>query len=73
MTIIKSAEEIAIMREAGRIVAITLRKMSEAVKPGMKTRQLDELAEKEVSKFEFSPAFIQGLSRFSSQRLCFGQ
>jgi len=40
MTIIKSVEEIAVMREAGRIVAIVLQKMSEAVKPGIKTRQL---------------------------------
>ena len=39
MIIIKSAEEIAIMREAGRIVAVVLQKMSEAVKPGMKTRR----------------------------------
>ena len=38
------------MREAGRIVAIVLQKMSEAVKPGIKTRQLNELAEKEIGK-----------------------
>ena len=64
MTIIKSAEEIAVMREAGRIVAIVLQKMSEAVKPGMKTRQLDELAEKEVGQVECSPSFVQGLHSF---------
>jgi methionyl aminopeptidase len=64
MTIIKSAEEIAIMREAGRIVAITLQKMSEAVKPGMKTRQLDELAEKEVSKFSSARPSFKGYHDF---------
>jgi methionyl aminopeptidase len=64
MTIIKSAEEIAIMREAGRIVAITLQKMSEAVKPGMKTRQLDELAEKEVSKFSSARTSFKGYHDF---------
>jgi methionyl aminopeptidase len=64
MTIIKSAEEIAIMREAGRIVAITLQKMSEAVKPGMKTRLLDELAEKEVSKFSSARTSFKGYHDF---------
>jgi len=64
MIIIKSAEEIAIMREAGRIVAVVLQKMSEAVKPGMKTRQLDELAEKEVGKFNSARPSFKGYHNF---------
>lgn len=64
MTIIKAAEEIAIMREAGRIVATTLRKMSEAVRPGMKTRQLDELAEKEIGKLNGACASFKGYHNF---------
>ena len=64
MTIIKSAEEIAIMREAGRIVAVVLQKMSEAIKPGMKTRQLDEIAEKEVGKFSSARASFKGYNNF---------
>lgn len=64
MTIIKSAEEIAIMREAGRIVAVVLQKMGEAVKPGMKTRQLDEIAEKEVGKFATARASFKGYHNF---------
>lgn len=60
MTIIKSAEEIATMRQAGRIVAIVLQKMSEAVKPGLKTRQLDEIAEKELGKWETARASFKG-------------
>ena len=60
MTIIKSAEEIAIMRQAGRIVAIVLQKMSEAVKPGLKTRQLDEIAVKELGKWDNARASFKG-------------
>jgi methionyl aminopeptidase len=60
MTIIKSAEEIAIMRQAGRIVAIVLQRMSEAVKPGLKTRQLDEIAEKELGKWDTARASFKG-------------
>src|SRR5512137_861779 len=60
MTIIKSAEEIAIMRQSGRIVAIVLQKMSEAVKPGLKTRQLDEIAVKELGKWDTARASFKG-------------
>ena len=64
MTIIKSAEEIAIMREAGRIVAIILQKMSEAVKPGIKTKQLDELAEREMGKWSSARCSFKGYHDF---------
>ncbi|MBN1375514.1 MAG: type I methionyl aminopeptidase [Dehalococcoidia bacterium] len=64
MTIIKTAEEITIMREAGRLVAVVLQKMSEAVKPGMKTKQLDEIAEKEVGKFSSARASFKGYHNF---------
>jgi methionyl aminopeptidase len=64
MTIIKSAEEIALMREAGRIVAIVLQKMSEAVKPGMKTRQLDDLAEKELARWKGAKASFKGYNGY---------
>jgi len=64
MTIIKSAEEIAVMREAGRIVAIVLEKMSEAVKPGIKTRQLDDLAEKELARWQGAKASFKGYNGY---------
>ena len=50
MTVIKSAEEVAIMRKAGKIVAIVLQKLKDEIKPGIKTRQLDVLAVKELKK-----------------------
>ena len=40
--IIKSEAELAAMQEIGRICAITLQKMVEALKPGMTTKELDE-------------------------------
>ena len=60
MTILKSAEEIAVMREAGRIVAAILQKLSEAVKPGLKTRVLNDLAEQQVGKYSYTKASFKG-------------
>jgi len=50
MIIIKSEEEIAAMRRAGRIVAMILNKMVEQIRPGMETRELDIIAAKELEK-----------------------
>jgi methionyl aminopeptidase len=50
MTIIKSQEEVEAMRRAGRIVAVTLKRLSEEIKPGIKTRHLDSVAEAELRK-----------------------
>ncbi len=48
--IIKSSKEIAAMRQAGRIVAAVLEILSKQVKPGMKTKELDIIAEKELKR-----------------------
>lgn len=64
MTIIKTAEEIALMREAGRIVAVALQKMKEAVKPGIKTKQLNDIADREVSKWDSARASFKGYQGF---------
>src|SRR5208282_4550779 len=45
---IKTPEQIAVMREAGLVVARTLRVLAEAVRPGITTADLDELAEAEI-------------------------
>ncbi len=44
MLILKSASEIECLRAAGRIAAEVLKKVSEAVKPGVKTSELDRFA-----------------------------
>ncbi len=45
MVIIKSKSEIEKMKAAGRITYETLQKVSEAVRPGVTTRELDKIAE----------------------------
>ncbi len=47
---IKSAAEIAIMRQSGRIVAEILKILTEQIKPGMKTKDMDIIAERELKK-----------------------
>ena len=55
--IIKSEREIAIMRQAGRIVAIILDILSGQVRPGMKTKELDVIAAREVERLGAKPSF----------------
>ncbi len=55
--IIKSDREIAIMRQAGRIVATILGVLSEQVRPGMKTRELDAIAARELERLGAKPSF----------------
>src|SRR2546421_7209130 len=45
---IKTPEQLAVMREAGLVVARTLGALAAAVKPGVTTAELDELAEAEI-------------------------
>jgi methionyl aminopeptidase len=55
--IIKSDKEIAIMRQAGRIVATVLEVLKGQVKPGMKTEELDVIVVKELEKLGARPSF----------------
>lgn len=55
--IIKSDREIAIMRQAGRIVATTLDRLVKQVRPGMKTKELDVIAARELEKLGAKPSF----------------
>ena len=55
--IIKTSEEIAKMREAGRIVADTLVLLRSKIRPGMSTAELDEIAEKNSRKWGAIPSF----------------
>jgi methionyl aminopeptidase len=47
---VKSAEELAIMRKAGRIVATTLAHLAELIRPGLATEELEELVIEEFKK-----------------------
>jgi len=54
---IKSEREISIMRQAGKIVAKVLDILVEAVKPGIKTIELDTLADREIKRMGGIPSF----------------
>ena len=54
---IKSDQEIAVMRQAGRIVTTVLEMLKSQVKAGMKTEELDVMAAKEVEKLGAVPSF----------------
>jgi methionyl aminopeptidase len=55
--IIKSEREMALMRQAGRIVATVLDILSREVKPGMRTKELDAIAAGEVGRLGGKPSF----------------
>ena len=55
--ILKSDHEIAAMRQAGRIVATVLEVLKLQVRPGMKTKELDVIAEEELKRLGAKPSF----------------
>ncbi len=54
---IKTKDEIAVMREAGRIVSEILDELEKAVAPGVTTWELDQIAEGLIHKKGAKPAF----------------
>ncbi len=54
---LKTQTEIEIMREAGKIVAIVLKEISELAEPGMTTADLDAHAEKRIREMGATPSF----------------
>jgi methionyl aminopeptidase len=56
--ILKSPEEIAKMRRAGRIVAATIDRVLKAVRPGISTMDLDAVAEEEIRSHGATPSFL---------------
>lgn len=57
MIICKTEHEVALMRSAGRIVAETHQMLTEQVKPGITTKELDRLAEEYIRKQNALPSF----------------
>jgi methionyl aminopeptidase len=57
MIVLKSAQEVEKMRQAGRIVAEALALLAEHVKPGVTTGQLDTLAHDVIVKAKALPSF----------------
>jgi methionyl aminopeptidase len=57
MVVLKSDEELRLMRQAGRIVAEVLALLRERVRPGITTKELDALAEAEIRNRGAIPSF----------------
>lgn len=54
---IKSEREIALLKEAGRIVALCHEKMRQSVKPGVSTWELSQICEKLILEHDATPSF----------------
>src|SRR5690625_370716 len=57
MIILKTPREIDIMREAGKIVALTHEELKKHVKPGITTKELDRIAEEFIQSKGATPSF----------------
>ncbi|MDO5155824.1 MAG: type I methionyl aminopeptidase [Eubacteriales bacterium] len=55
---IKSSSEIELMREAGRILAITHDELAKQVKPGMSTLDVDKIGEEIIRSYGCIPSFL---------------
>lgn len=57
MIVLKSKEEIALMRESGRITGWILEVLASLIKPGMTTAEIDGFVEDTILKHKMTPAF----------------
>lgn len=58
MALIKTAQEIAYMKEGGAVLASILRELSATAKPGMETRELSALAMKRIQENGMKASFL---------------
>ncbi|MBQ4524114.1 MAG: type I methionyl aminopeptidase [Lachnospiraceae bacterium] len=56
--IIKSQEEIELMREAGRLLAMTHKELKKIIKPGITTMDIDKKGEEIIRSFGCIPSFL---------------
>ena len=56
MVIVKSPREIALMKEAGRVVGLVFKTLEEQIHPGMSTLDIDEIVEKTMLDNDCTPA-----------------
>jgi methionyl aminopeptidase len=55
---IKTPAQLSLMREAGLVVARTLRVVAAAVEPGISTAELDSIAAREIRRMGAQPSFL---------------
>ncbi|SEG31091.1 methionyl aminopeptidase [Thermomonospora echinospora] len=59
----KSPRELSVMREAGRVVAVTLERVAAAAEPGMTLAELDAIAARCIKEHGAQPSFLHYLPR----------
>ena len=62
---LKSAREIELMAEGGRILALTIEELKKAVRPGVSTGELDRIAEAFIRSHEGAVPAFKGLYGFT--------
>jgi methionyl aminopeptidase len=65
MVILKSRDEIATMRRAGRVVAHTLERVVAAVRPGVSLRELDDVGARTIAREGATASFLGYHPRFA--------
>ena len=55
---VKSADEIALMRAAGKILAKVHQDLGHALKPGMSTKEIDRIGEEMIRSYGCIPSFL---------------
>jgi methionyl aminopeptidase len=74
MALIKTAEEIALLRESGKRLAHALDAVEAAIRPGISTKMLDQVAEQVIRAGGDEPSFLNytpdGVSRPYPATLC---
>ncbi len=55
---IKSDREIELMREAGKILAIVHKELEKAIRPGISTKDIDNLGEEIIRSYNCIPSFL---------------
>ena len=72
MIIIKTNNEIKLIREANRIAAVIIREIKDLIKPGVSTFELDQWAENRMTELNAKPAFkgFRSGSRIFQAALC---
>ena len=55
---IKSEKEIELMKEAGRILAITHEELEKALRPGMSTWDINKIGEEVIRSYGCIPSFL---------------
>ncbi len=71
--IIKTKEEIEILREGGRRLATVLNKVKEVIQPGISTYELDKYAEQLIREYGVKLQTRRRKNSISGQLMCFSQ